>query len=98
MLSILGLAVIGTVLAGVVYGPRTHAMMQVGVGYVAHHMCACQHIAGRGRSSCRADLMPEMSAIESEALGDRAGVRATLFGGLIQSTAVFSSGAGCTLQ
>lgn len=98
VLSILSLALAGVVVAGVMYGPRFHRTMQVGVGYVAHHMCACQHIAGRDPESCRADLLPIMSRVGSRNLDDRPGAKGVLFGGLIQKTAVYSPDAGCTLQ
>lgn len=84
--------------AGITYGPRAYGAMQVGVGYVAHQMCACQQIAGRDESGCRADLLPAMSRITSQALADRPGTKASLLGGLIQRTAVYETGAGCTLQ
>lgn len=98
VLAVLMILLIVIAAAGLTYGPRVYTAMQVGVGYVAHQMCGCQHIAGRDASGCRADLLPEMSRITSQELADRPGTQASLLGGLVRRTAVYETGAGCTLQ
>jgi len=47
VLAAIALLLILIAVVGITNGPGVYAAMQVGVGYVAHQMCACQHIAGR---------------------------------------------------
>ena len=77
-----------------VYGPGFVADAEIGVGYVAKHLCSCLHVARRPLDACRADLPPAMSRIGFLPLPGGA-VASVLW---IERTALVDAGGGCTLR
>ena len=70
--------------------------VDLGAGYVAYELCNCVLIGERSIESCRADLLPDVDAFNSEFLPDGKGIRASL---LLQTrVAHWEPETGCTLH
>ena len=94
LLGVLGALLLAIGILVAVAGPGRVADAEIGVAYVAKHLCSCLHVARRPLDACRADLPPAMRAIGSVPL-PRGAVASVLW---IERTAEVDAGGGCTLR
>jgi hypothetical protein len=82
--------------AGVYFGPRIYRLGNIGAGYIAKQMCSCVFVAERDFTACRFDMPPDMARVRAALLDGERGVRAWL-PGIVERTARYTPGTGCTL-
>ncbi len=87
---------LGAIAFGLLF-PRYQGQVDVGTGYAAKQLCSCIFVAGRSLDSCRADLLPEMDAIDAEPTRDGDGIRAWV-PGISERFAYHDAATGCTLH
>lgn len=95
VLKWIGVAVVVLVVgAAVVVGPRVYRLSTIGAGYIAKQMCSCIFVGERELDSCRQDMPPDMFRVKAEMIDG--GVRAWVTG-IVERTARYTPGSGCTL-
>ena len=70
-------------------------LARVATPYGAKMVCSCRFVAERPMESCLADFTEDVSAVSFSEDGNS--IRAKVLGGVVNATAVYEEGLGCTL-